>query len=107
MLPTVYNGRDNEIVWRLEAGGRPVESDAVTAVVMHIEPAAGGQAVCLDTREDSELELADGGRVKARLGHLALSPGGYRVSLTVFDTRHSGGIAWDTDVIRVEDWPDC
>lgn len=108
MLPTVYNSRDNLITWRLEREGRLIEADVVTAAALHIAPASGGQTVCLDTRDDQELELVDQSRrVQARLGHLGLTPGGYRVSLTVYDVRHPEGIAWDTDVIRVVDWPSC
>ena len=108
MLPTVYNGVDNVVSWRIEREGRLVEADAITAAVLHIESASGGQGICLDTREDDELELADRARrVEARLGHMGLAPGGYQVSLTVFDVSHPKGKAWDTDVIRVVDWPSC
>ena len=104
---TVYLQRDNAIVLELRQNGLPIEENILTKASLWIPASAFSDAnsQALDTDGESMELIENRTKVKLELGPSNLIPGLHRCYLTVYDAVNTNGIAWDTLMIRVRDWP--
>lgn len=87
-----------------ETSYRRVAEGAVTRAILRFG------AYCLDSDDsEHEIELAQGATaVNVRIGLVPdIEPGTYHGHLTVYDSEHPNGIAWEYVRVKVEPWGVC
>jgi len=107
MAATVYLNRDNTVTLSLTQDGVAPNQNVITKAALWVPGSAfsDGIAQVLDTT-GSNVTLTDSAtKVELSLGSTQIQKGTHYCYLTIYDAVNTNGIAWDTLIIQVSDWP--
>lgn len=102
-MESVYVSRDNAVRRELMVSGRVLTADEKTAI-QRVSVHIGG--LYADTDEDPTLIEYSGGVVTIYPGRMELGVGGHLTHISVFDAGSPLGLAWDSFITVVQDWPE-
>ena len=100
-----YIDRDNEEQIQLLQDGALVVASAVTKAMLRF-----GE-YCIDTAVDTDVIYfadSDNQVLCFKLGQVEdIATGKYKGQITIFDAEADDGLAWDSVVVRILEWPVC
>jgi len=107
MAATVYLDRDNEVTLVLTQDGKQPNQNVITKAALWVSGSAfkDGLARVFDTTGSNVTLIDSATKVLLSLGSVDMKEGGHRAYLTIYDAINTSGIAWDTIILQVSEWP--
>ena len=105
-MATVYLDRDNTITLSLTQDGAAPNANVITKASLWIPGTAFSDGLPVVVDAAPEVTLTDNAtKVNLALGTLNINKGSHYCYLTIYDAVNVNGIAWDTLILQVSDWP--
>lgn len=105
-MATVFLDRDNTVTLSLTQDGQAPAANVITRAALWVPGSAFADDLPRVFDAAPEVTLTDNAtKVSLALGDTAIKTGGHFCYLTIYDAVNTDGIAWDTIIIRVKEWP--
>lgn len=106
-MATIYLDRDNKVTLALTQDGVPPNQNAITKAVLWVSGSAfaDGLPRVFDTTGSNVTLIDSATKIELSLGPVDMKEGGHKAHLTIYDAVNANGIAWDSLILQVRDWP--